>query len=300
MDLFLTGITVFFIFFTGLIPFPVLYFFTDIMRFILQRLAGYRKKVIVSNLQGAFPGLEGDGLERIVDDVYRNLADVLAEGVKGFTIRPAVLRKRHFIVNAAEIEPWLAAGKSIITLPGHVNNFEWGSMSPGLFTTFPVLAFYKPLSNPYLNRFLKRSRAKFGTTLVSIGETSEVFRRNASTPSVYVMAADQSPSKPDKAIWVPFFGRETAFLHGPEKYARMYHFPVFYVDIIRVKRGYYTLNVELLADDPAGLAEGELTARYASRLEKSIKESPGSWLWSHKRWKLSRPVHGVDQSGILL
>jgi KDO2-lipid IV(A) lauroyltransferase len=102
------------------------------------------------------------------------------------------------------------------------------------------------------------------------------------------MAADQSPRNKEKAVWVDFLGRDTAFLHGPEKYASLYNYPVFYADIKRVKRGYYTLNLSILADDPASLNEGEITKRFAAKLESIIREDPGNWLWSHKRWKLSR------------
>ena len=101
------------------------------------------------------------------------------------------------------------------------------------------------------------------------------------------MAADQSPSNASKSYWVTFLGRETAFLHGPEKYARMHNYPVVYVDVKRVKRGYYTLDVVELAENPASLPEGEVTLRYAKKLEEAIRKNPGSWLWSHKRWKLS-------------
>jgi KDO2-lipid IV(A) lauroyltransferase len=102
------------------------------------------------------------------------------------------------------------------------------------------------------------------------------------------MAADQSPRNKEKAIWVDFLGRDTAFLHGPEKYAMQYNYPVFYADIKQVKRGYYTLYLSILADDPASLSEGEITKRFAAKLESIILEDPGNWLWSHKRWKLSR------------
>jgi KDO2-lipid IV(A) lauroyltransferase len=33
---------------------------------------------------------------------------------------------------------------------------------------------------------------------------------------------------------------------------------------------------------------GELTRLYAEQLEKSIRENPEYWLWTHKRWKHSR------------
>ncbi|MEI7491812.1 MAG: lysophospholipid acyltransferase family protein [Bacteroidota bacterium] len=287
MDLLLTGIFIFFVFLIGLLPFPLLYLLSDFGQFFLRRVMGYRKKVILSNLKGSFPRLTDKELDVVVGNVYKNLADILAEGIKGFTMLPATVRKRHFITNPEIIEPWLAKGRSVIALPAHYNNFEWGSMSPGLFTKHPIIAFYKPLSNKYINRFMKWSRVKFGTTLASIYETFLVFERNAQTPSVYIMAADQSPSNAEKSYWVEFLGRQTAFLHGPEKYARMYNYPVVYVDVQRVKRGYYTVEVTLLADEPAALPEGEVTRRYAKKLEEAILKSPGNWLWSHKRWKLA-------------
>jgi len=287
MDLLLTGIFLFFVFLIGLLPFPLLYLLSDFGKFFLHRIMGYRKQVILSNLKASFPGLSEKELNIIVGKVYANLADILAEGIKGFSLIPSRLKRRHFITNPEIIEPWLAQGRSVIALPAHYNNFEWGSMSPGLFTKHPIIAFYKPLSNKYINRFMKWSRIRFGTTLASIYETFLVFERNAQIPSVYIMAADQSPSNAEKSYWINFLGRETAFLHGPEKYARMYNYPVVYVDVQRVKRGYYTVEAILLADNPAGLPEGEVTKRYAQKLGEAILKSPGNWLWSHKRWKLS-------------
>jgi len=288
MDFLLTGVFIFFVFLIGLLPFPLLYLLSDFGQFFLSRVIGYRRKVILSNLRSCFPTLSDKELDGILKKVYKNLADVLAEGIKGFSMLPRTIKKRHFIINPEIIEPWLAQGRSVIALPAHFNNFEWGSMSPGLFTKHPIIAFYKPLSNKYINRFMQRSRRKFGTTLASIYETALVFERNASIPSVYIMAADQSPSTPEKSYWLQFFGRETAFLHGPEKYARMHNYPVVYVDVQRVKRGYYTVEAVILADDPASLPEGDVTQRYAGKLEEVIRKNPGSWLWSHKRWKLSR------------
>ena len=287
MDLLLTGILLFFIFLIGLIPFPVIYLLSDFGQFFLHRIMGYRKKVIRTNLKTCFPSLDVKELDIITVNVYKNLADILAEGIKGFTMLPRRLKKRHCIINPEIIEPYLSQGRSVIALPAHFNNFEWGSMSPGLFTKHPIIAFYKPLSNKYINRFMKWSRAKFGTTLASIYETSLVFENNAPIPSVYIMAADQSPSNASKSYWVHFLGRPTAFLHGPEKYARKYNYPVVYVDITRVKRGYYTVEAILLSDNPATLPDGELTRLYAAKLEEAINRSPGNWLWSHKRWKLS-------------
>ena len=288
MDLLLTGIFLFFVVLIGIVPFSLLYLFSGFIRFMLHRVLGYREKVIRSNLRGAFPKLSEQELNIIVSNVYRNLADVTVEGFKAFTMSPRQVKERHFILNPKVIENYLSQGRSFLALPAHFNNWEWGSLSPGLFTKYPVVAFYKPLNNKYIDRFLKKSRSKFGTTLASIAKTASVFELNSAIPSVYIMAADQSPAKGKKSWWIPFLGRDTAFLHGPERYARMFNLPVMYVDVQRVKRGYYTLYISEITNNPAGLPEGEITRRYAEKLEAAIRENPGSWLWSHRRWKLSR------------
>jgi KDO2-lipid IV(A) lauroyltransferase len=102
------------------------------------------------------------------------------------------------------------------------------------------------------------------------------------------MAADQSPSNPEKAIWVNFLGQKTAFLDGPERHARLRDIPVIFTDIQRVKRGYYTLELSYISLNPKETEKGEITTNYASRLEKIIRNKPEDWLWSHKRWKLNK------------
>jgi KDO2-lipid IV(A) lauroyltransferase len=288
MNLIIAGIFYFFMFLIGLIPFWVIYLFSDITRFVLHRIIGYRKKVIVQNLKASFPEISKQELNKVIKSVYCNLSDILVESLKGSTMSEKQVKRRYVVKDIEEIESYIVQGRSIIGLPAHFNNWEWGSLAPGLFTKHPIVALYKPLSNKYIDSYLRKSRSKFGTTLSSIYLTAMTFRANESIPSIYIMAADQSPSNRNKSYWINFFGMETAFLHGPEKYARMYNMPVFYADVQRVKRGCYTLSLSLITDNPSQLAEGELTKAYANRLEEAIRKSPGSWLWSHRRWKLSR------------
>jgi Kdo2-lipid IVA lauroyltransferase/acyltransferase len=287
MNFLLAGVFLFFMVLIGLIPFRVLYVFSDLIRLILHKVVGYRKKVIIQNLKGSFPSLSEREIAQTVKSVYKNLADVTVESIKGFAMNNRQVKERYKILNVELIEHYLAQGRSIIALPAHFNNWEWGSLAPGLFTKYPIIALYKPLSNKYIDSYLRKSRSKFGTTLSSIYLTAFTFRANNGIPSVFVLAADQSPSNAGKSYWVDFMGRKTAFLHGPEKYARMYNMPVLYADVQRVKRGFYTLNLSVITENPAELADGEITKAYAAKLEEAIRKSPGSWLWSHRRWKLS-------------
>jgi len=289
MNFILASLLILFILLIGSIPFFLLYPFADLMYFLLFHVFRYRKKVIFDNLSASFPTMERQKLNQLFSLSYKNLTDILVEGIKGFTMTRSQIRRRHKILNPEIVEPYYKTGKSIIALPTHYGNWEWGALSPSLFIKdYTIVGFYKAFSNPFVDRFMRKNRSRTGTTLASIYETPRTFERLKNKPTVYIMAADQSPSNADKAYWVDFLGRKTAFLHGPEKYARSYDIPLVYVEIQRVKRGYYELTLSILADKPSELQEGEITKRYAKMLESQINKKPENWLWSHKRWKLNR------------
>jgi KDO2-lipid IV(A) lauroyltransferase len=195
------------------------------------------------------------------------------------------IRKRHKVINPEVLDKFNTAGRSVIGTPCHYGNWEWGSVSGSIQLPQSYVVFYKPLGNKWIDKFARWSRAKFSSQLVSIFNTQSVFQEHALQNSIFIMAADQSPSNTKKAYWVNFLGKETAFLHGPEDYARQYNLPVVFVDIQRVKRGFYELKLEIITENPTELEVGEITQRYAKRLETAILNKPENWLWSHKRWK---------------
>ena len=198
--------------------------------------------------------------------------------------------RRHKVLNPEILKPFLDAGKSVLGVTGHYANWEWGSLSASPQIEATIIAFYKKLSNHYIDGFVRRSRMKFGTFLASIANTAQSFEEYINQKTVFVMAADQNPlgKTLDISYWNFFFGREIPFLYGPEKYSRLFNLPVFYIDIQRIKRGFYEVELSLLVEDPSKLPEGEITAIYVRRLEEAIRKKPENWLWSHRRWKFAR------------
>lgn len=288
MNLILTGIAIFFIFLIGILPFRVLYFFSDIARFFLHRVFGYREKVIRSNLERCFPEKDKKEIDKLVSKTYKNLTDVMVEGFKAFTMTRRQLVERHKIINPEILDQFKDSQKNIITTPCHYGNWEWGSMSPSLQLNYQIVGFYTTFSNPYIDKFMRNNRSRTGALLYSTGKTTTTFDELTDSRTVFIMAADQSPSKPDKAIWVDFLGQNTAFLDGPERHARLRNIPVIFTDIQRVKRGHYTLELTFISETPKDTKAGEITRQYAKMLEEVIKNKPENWLWSHKRWKLNK------------
>ena len=61
------------------VPFRVLYFFSDLIHFLLFHIAGYRKKVVFDNLRRSFPEKSEKERYNIAKGFYHHLADLLME-----------------------------------------------------------------------------------------------------------------------------------------------------------------------------------------------------------------------------
>lgn len=274
----------------GVLPVPFLYGLSNLFRFIVYRIIGYRRDMVRKNLESSFPGITDSELMRLTHLYYKNMADILTEGIWAFTISRKQLLKRYQIINPEVFEPFSVSGQSIIGVTGHYANWEWGSQLASLRTDFNVIAFYKPMNNKYIDKFVRRSRSRFGTTLASIHETSLTFKKYKDIKTLFLMAADQGMPKVSstRAFWIQFLNHDTPFLHGLEKHARINNLPVIYINVQRVRRGYYTVELSVLTTKPLELKEGALTEMYARKLESVILKQPENWLWSHNRFKLTR------------
>lgn len=281
-------VSIFFLMFVVIIaitPFRLLYVFSDFIAWLLRCVFCYRVKVVIENLERSDLNLTPEQKQALIRKIYKNLSDILLESLKSFSMNRASVRKRHKVLNPEVAEPFYLNGQSLILATGHLGNWEWGSLSAAIQTPFRILGFYKPLKNKYINRLIYLSRARFGTILAATRETSHSFTNYQEVPTVFLMAADQNPRRVEQAIWVRFMGRETAFLHGLEKYAPTHQLPIIFAAINRVKRGNYELELSVLTENPSHHKPGEITQMYANKLESVIREHPEDWLWTHRRWK---------------
>jgi KDO2-lipid IV(A) lauroyltransferase len=265
-----------------------MYGLSDFVSWLLRDVIKYRRNVVEENLRLSCLKVSETERENLIYEIYRNLSDILLEGIKSFSMSKKQVLNRHKVLNPEILDSYAKAGKSVILVTGHLGNWEWGSLSAGLQTSLRIVGFYKPMKNKLINAFIRRSRARFGTELAPIRQTSLSFEKFADKPSMFLMAADQNPTKVNLAYWTHFLGRETAFLHGPEKHAINNNHPVVFTEINRVKRGYYELVISELVNNPSTCTPGEITEKYVRKLEAVIMEKPGNWLWTHRRWKHTR------------
>ncbi len=272
----------------GLIPFRILYVCSDFLAFLLQNVIKYRKNVVRENLQKAFPDKNKEELKKITKGVYKNLSDIILESIKGMSLKPEKLRKRYKIKNPELLDQCFKEKQSVIALVAHYNNWEWGS-STGNFVNHYCIAFYKPLHNIYIDRYIRKLRSSEDMQIAPGNKIHRVFSETQKKPSLTYLIADQTPSNPRRCVWTKFLNQDTACFRGAEYYARKYNQPVIYAHTTRLKRGYYEVTFQWIEKNPQATLEGEITKKYMEILEKHIRKHPQNWLWTHRRWKLKRP-----------
>ena len=274
-----------------LLPFRVLYIFSDLLYLVLYYIVSYRRKVVAENLKNSFPEKSGEELKTIEKKFYRHLADLLIETFKLTHMSKEEQKKRFTYSNLEVIDKLRKDKRDIIAVLGHYNNWEWPTLLP-YYLKYIIIIIFKPLQNKYFNGFINRQRSKFGIVLTP---TSQVIREiinyrknNINTLSVFI--SDQIPAKEDIKFWTKFLNQDTAVFTGAGKIAAKYDMAIVFFHIQKVKRGFYNLDIELLLEHTEGLSEELITETHVRRLEEIIREKPEYWIWSHRRWKHKKPV----------
>jgi KDO2-lipid IV(A) lauroyltransferase len=276
----------------SLLPMRLLYFLSDGLYVLVYYVLGYRKKVVLNNLALAFPEKTEEERIRIAKKFYRNFLDTFMEIIRLIRADKAYVDK-HFISDYAVFHQLHAQGKSWQVHLGHNFNWELASLASTANLELPMLGIYMPLGNKAFDKIFLTLRRRTGAVLLPATDMRRAMIPWRNKRYVMGLVADQSPAGPTSGYWVNFFGHPTPFVTGPEKGAIANNHPVVFASFTKIKRGYYRGEFIMGEEYPASLKKGELTARYAQYLEKTISAHPDMWLWSHRRWKWDyKPEYG--------
>jgi KDO2-lipid IV(A) lauroyltransferase len=277
----------------SLLPFWILHGIAYKIYIILYYLIGYRKGVTLDNLRRSFPDKDEKWIKATARKFYLSLAHIILEDIKVLTVSQKKLARHYRYENTELFENIISSGKSVILAIGHCGNWEWlGNTFGPLYIQYKGYAIVKPLSNPYFDSFINDLRNRYiKDSIIYMKDTLRVLVKRKNQPSIYVFAADQTPSNPDTAHWSEFLHQDTPFYTGIEKIARSLDLAVMFIDLYREKPGYYVGEMSLITDSAKSMQENEITEAYIHKLEDAIRKRPHNWLWSHRRWKHKRSKH---------
>lgn len=251
----------------------------------LLSLTGYRKEVILTNLRKSFPNYSETELIKLKSLIYKHLGQLIAECIKAFSISSKEIEQRVEFTNPELVQNYLDQDKDVIMVLGHFGNWEWALLATSNHFNQELVGVYKPLSSKFWNEKLKKMRAKFGATLVSMKDSYRYIMKNNNRAKIIGIIADQTPSKDEINYWTDFLNQKTPVFLGTEKLAKKLNCPVIFTHIETIKRGKYKISYELITDTPQNHFNGEITDLHTQLLQEKIKQKPQHWLWSHRRWK---------------
>jgi KDO2-lipid IV(A) lauroyltransferase len=271
----------------GQIPFVLLYMFSNFLAFLLQKVFKYRLKVVQENLKKAFPELQQSERTLIENQFYLNFSDILLENLKLYSISKDSLQKRMKLLNPEVFNKLALENKGAILIGAHYNNWEWMALALGSYCKQDLFSVYKPLSNKNIDSLMLKARSRFGAEIVPMKQFPKTILKNKNRATINLMLSDQSPHKSKLDYFCEFLNQDSPVYLGAEKLMNAANLELLFVEVHRVKRGYYEMKIVPLAN-VCNEQQGLTTELHLAHLEKMIIDEPSNWLWSHRRWKHSR------------
>ncbi len=275
----------------SLLPFWMHYLLSDLLYVILYRMIGYRKTVVRSNLATSFPEKSEAELRKIERDFYHFFGDYIAESVKLMTISRQNLKKRLVFKGTDVVNEVIESGQSCAVYMGHYCNWEYVTSLPLWVTPKAHCGqIYHPIENKDFDRLFLRLRQRQGSLSIPMQDTLRrlLEYRKEKQETIIGFISDQKPHWVNIHHWVDFLHHDTPVLTGTERIVRKLNYAAFYLDMHRVRRGYYEAEFKLITRQPQEMGDYELTDAYFAMLEASIHRDPAFWLWSHNRWSRTR------------
>ena len=275
-----------FLWLISILPFRLLYAFSDMLYLFIYRIFGYRKKTVQDNLRLVFPEKDATEINDITRKFYHHLCDMIVEAIKSLTISEAEMKKRFTFSNVELIQNLEKQNRSIVLMCAHYGSWEWIFILQ-TYVKSRGNAVYKRIQNKYFDRLVKRIRAKYNSHLITTKEIiPELLRlKNRGVITINGFVSDQSP-KPQKAFhWTEFMNIRVPVHTGAEMLAKRLDMSVVFFKVKRLKRGFYETTFETLAEHPKAYKDYDITDAFLKLVEQQIYEAPQYYLWTHKRWK---------------
>lgn len=280
----------------SLLPMRVLYILSDFLWFLVARVVRYRHGVIWKNLSESFPEKVEAELKRIEDDFYRSFCDYIVETVKLMSMSEKQLRRRMQFSGLEAVGQCFDRGQSVAVYLGHLFNWEWITSLPyWVPANVQCCELYHPLENNTFDRLFKAVREKQQALCITMSDSLRrimEYKRERQTIIVGYIA-DQAPFWNNIHHWVDFLHHDTPVFTGAERIAKHTGQACFYGYIRKVSRGHYVCDMQPLETNPKSVPDYGITDEYFRRLEANIREYPGIYLWSHRRWKRTHEEYNI-------
>ena len=275
----------------SLLPLRLLYGLSDGLYLLVFHIARYRRHIAWKNLRSAFPERTETELRKTERAFYHWFCDYMVESIKLLSIGEKEMRRRMAFKGTERVDQCIDEGQSCAIYLGHYCNWEWVSSLPLWVSTRGQCGqIYHPLENVGMDKVFLSLRQRFGSVCIPMAESIRriIKYRQKGIPTIIGYISDQKPVWFNIHHWCDFLHHDTPVLTGTERIVRKLNQAVFYLEVRRVRRGYYEAEFKLITRTPNQYGENQLTDTYFQLLEHTICAHPAYWLWTHDRWQRTR------------
>lgn len=244
----------------------------------------HRHARVREHLAFAFPELSEDMRERIALDSWENLGRVTAEGAH--VDRFANALDRFDLPEDVERYRRLArTGCVFVSL--HLGNWEIAAL-PALGKNVTVAGTYQAIQNPLVDRYIRSLRLPlYAGGLYPKGHATS--RRLVSIVRAGGSVGFLADLRERRGIKVTFFDRPAYANPFPASLARLADIPIVAGCMVRTEGVHFRLHLKQIEqvrteDRPADVHT--TTQAIHDVFEHWIRQYPGQWMWSHRKWAL--------------
>jgi KDO2-lipid IV(A) lauroyltransferase len=262
------------------------------------RVLRVRRRVVEENLERTLGRtLDRPGLDRIARGVYHHLGRTLLEYGRFRRLTRARLDAWVEVRGFERVEQAHALGRGVILVTGHFGNWELMGAAVSM-RGYPVHFLAKEQRNPYVDRYMNRSRGHLGVGLVHPGpELRRVYRR-LRHGDIIGMLFDQDAGQ--SGVFLDVLGRVASVQPGAAVFAQRTGAPIIPGCIVRLRDGRHRVSFEEpihpdLGAEPAAEVT-RLVRLSVQSLERFILRYPEQYYWVHRRWK-TRPGEQAAAAG---
>jgi KDO2-lipid IV(A) lauroyltransferase len=224
--------------------------------------------------------------------VYQSLGRLLAECAHFPKLTEANVGN---LVTYEGLENYHAAvsnGRGVLFLTAHLGAWELGAFAHALHG-FPLHVLYRPLDNPWLNRFVNSYRTLCGNTLINKNESArDILAALARNATVGILADQNTLS--EEGVFVNFFGIPASTTAGIAKIALRTGaavVPAFCIWHSQSRKFRIHFHAPICFKQTGDSSQDirAATQKMTSIVEEYVRRFPDQWLWIHRRWKTRPP-----------
>jgi KDO2-lipid IV(A) lauroyltransferase len=241
-------------------------------------------RVADMNLRRALPDRTKQQRKALIRDVWESLGRTVGEMPHIASLGPAASGPGWEVEGE---ENFAGIAGPTIFFSAHIGNWE---VTPrvALLHGVPFASFYRAAGNAAVDAIIVRMREEAAGNQPQFAKGAAGARAAVAHLRAGGRVALLADQKLNDGIPAPFFRRMAMTAPAPAALALRFDCPLIPSHCVRIGPARFRVRVEKPLPHPAtgerARDVAELTAAMNATIERWIRETPGQWLWLHRRW----------------